>query len=759
MASVVEKNGFLFEAGNSFDELYLILKGSVRITFAGGQYTLSKGDVAGICELCSDEHFMTCQALEEVSVLAYPIADITSLGTFFRSNPDYSLLFARSAFRQINALLQSCELTRLRCGELYTACTKDYALYNVCCMRHQMSAKKLPALSELSPLMEDSPLEDWAVSYYDSFEQLLSDANDSASLTKAPSIPTGLIAGLYPDFAKLAASMETLAEYQKQILSIYINEDGNDLFSFYTDLYEKSDSGSSDFNLLQASIARMIQRLQSSPDINQELYTKRASHFQAVVKAKPAATVTEKKENSSEDSSCLEQLSDSLQTILTYSEAGEDTCSQFQELVTRYRNSDDKNASDDDSRRLRQQITSLFYELYGIIFFKAAKDTSMPLPVRMFLYFGYVDELLAGTENTAYLSRLAERISKEPHPHVFTLFDWLASILDGQREPSRNEFDEDYTKYLHNQKVAGKISAEEETEFTNDTVKKVEYELKSMLPPVNKMTSGRISTFCPIFSAHNVLKALDTSFVSSNTLMAALNYIISLDFGAYYREYVYTNDEVNIPKEFFHVEKLPDMILMPGIGTRGVMWQEIEGRRRNTSARMMLPIFYLDDLRSAVVRLTGEYRWEMCKRVQGSRWNDLTERSLTSEYFDYIQFYKKNHELSAATKEKIKTALQKSRGSFKEMFVQDYITYILFEGIGSPRLTKIARTILFTYCPFAKPVRKTLAANPIFKELMERYDIRQKQQLHKMDLLKRRVESSGCEIPKELQDELDYLNG
>ena len=175
-------------------------------------------------------------------------------------------------------------------------------------------------------------------------------------------------------------------------------------------------------------------------------------------------------------------------------------------------------------------------------------------------------------------------------------------------------------------------------------------------------------------------------------------------------------------------------------------------------SRMMLPMFYMDDLRSAIVRLTGEYRWEMCKRIQGPRWNDLSERSLTSEYFDYIQFYKKNTELSPTTKEKIKTALQKSRGSFKEMFVRDYISYILFEGTGSPRLTKIARTILFTYCPFAKPVRNTLAGNPIFKDLMERYDVRQKQHIHRIDMLKKRVENSGIDIPQELQDELDYLN-
>ena len=92
------------------------------------------------------------------------------------------------------------------------------------------------------------------------------------------------------------------------------------------------------------------------------------------------------------------------------------------------------------------------------------------------------------------------------------------------------------------------------------------------------------------------------------------------------------------------------------------------------------------------------------------------------------------------------------------MFVRDYISYILFEGTGSPRLTKPARSTLFTYCPFAKPVRNTLGGNPIFKEMMERYDARQKQQIHKIDILIKNVENSGHEVPKEIRDEWDYLN-
>ena len=49
------------------------------------------------------------------------------------------------------------------------------------------------------------------------------------------------------------------------------------------------------------------------------------------------------------------------------------------------------------------------------------------------------------------------------------------------------------------------------------------------------------------------------------------------------------------------------------------------------------------------------------------------EPSLTSEYFDYMQFYKKNTELSKDAKEKLQNSLVRAKNSFREMFVRDYI--------------------------------------------------------------------------------------
>ena len=264
-------------------------------------------------------------------------------------------------------------------------------------------------------------------------------------------------------------------------------------------------------------------------------------------------------------------------------------------------------------------------------------------------------------------------------------------------------------------------------------------------------------SFSPVFSEHNVMKELGKSLVTAEKVTKALEEIRAVDFGAFYRETLYANPDIGIQREYVNVEILPDIILMPNMGTRGVMWQEIEGRCRTTPSRMMISIFLMEDLNAIITRLTGEFRWEMCRRIQGPRWNVPSEPSLTSEYFDYIQFYKKNHELTADAKEKIKSAMQKAKNSYKEMFISDYIIWVLYEGAGSPRLNKVARAIISTYCPFSKEIRNRLGSNPMYKEMLEKYELKTSQKIHHLEAICQKIERGQASLPEELLIQKKFL--
>lgn len=199
------------------------------------------------------------------------------------------------------------------------------------------------------------------------------------------------------------------------------------------------------------------------------------------------------------------------------------------------------------------------------------------------------------------------------------------------------------------------------------------------------------------------------------------------------------------------------MILMPNVGSRASLWQEIEGKNRRTKARMLVSIFNTENTEDAMLRLFGEFRWEMCKTEQGVHWNDVTDPSLTSMYCDYLQFYKKNSALSSEQKEKLKTDLKKYSNNYKNVFVADYLSYIKFESAGSPRLNKVAREILFTFCPFGKEIREKIGDNPQYTELINHYLAHVGNQAKPITNAIAKLKKEEIPIPEELTGQLEHL--
>ena len=173
---------------------------------------------------------------------------------------------------------------------------------------------------------------------------------------------------------------------------------------------------------------------------------------------------------------------------------------------------------------------------------------------------------------------------------------------------------------------------------------------------------------------------------------------------------------------------------------------------------MAVPMFSSANNKLMFTKLAGEFRWEMCRREQGVHWNDVTVPSLTSEFSDYIQFYRKNRDISPEMREKIKAQLQSARNSAKGVFVSDYILYIEYESRGSLRLNKVSRGIIFRYCPFPKEKRESLAISaPAFKELVEKYNIKIAQKHHLMDILIQKITKAGFDVPKEISFQNGFI--
>lgn len=742
----------LIQSEQNITALHVIAKGTVRAAYPGGVFYLYKGDVIGVCDLFFDSYFISYQAEEAVSLASYPYS-VTKLSNIMHSNSDMANLIVTSLFRQFHEIFDQYELGRFDCDNFYHYLMDSYEDYLSFCIKHGFSARALPGLESLSEFVLEEDIDSWLDGYYSQLREMVT---AKPVKDQDPNFLVGLVLRASQDIHQVISVCRVLYDYKSDIANLLMNENHLDFFDLYASLLYKIGSNAEDSTSLIAALSTMMIQLESQPSIDPDMYRTRVAEYKERLSNLNEYTETQAAESSETDE--IPEIMDSLNTILTYSGVDEKTAASFRSAIRQYSKMTDKNSSDDDARKLRLNISKLFYQIYEKAFLRSVHDFSVPKVLQMFFNFGYVDEQLAGMDNAAYLYSIVDKLPTDPDKKVYSIYEWLRAIYNGQKTPSRNEFDTDYLAYVHELKMTGKISAAQEVNMQNDREKQVLYEIHNMFPSVNKITFGRISSFCTVFSEHNILKDLSSALVSAEKIQNAFTQIRSVDFSAYYRDTVYTNPDLGIGKEYISVEVLPDVILMPNIGIRGVMWQEIEGRKRTTPSRMMISIFQMEDLTNILVRLTGDFRWEMCKRIQGARWNDISDASLTSEYFDYIQFYRKNRDLSADAKDKIKLSMQKAKNSFKEMFIRDYVSWILYEGAGSPRLNKVSRGILFTYCPFAKEVRNKLKTNPLYKETMDRYDIKLNQKIHHFNNLFQKLTRMGATIPKEIQAQRNYLD-
>jgi len=757
MMKEIQQGEVIYTAGQKINAMHMIMRGTVSVTYPGGRYLLRSGDVIGLCESGYTEAYMEYCAQEKLSVLSYPFGSM-QLKELFEASNDAVKYFLSSFFRQFNEILGQYKLLKNEGESLYEYLKSLYEDYQSLCEKYGVTPGEPASYEDLMPLSLEEEIPAWISGYYSTLEQMLTvwDHNKTDC-----DFACGFLQKSCQDIHQILSLCCEMQEYQKDICGYLMNESEVDILGLMLDLYGKIVRARGpevdDAVFLRRSIDDVLHQLENREDQNAQALEERKKRVAGRM-AELEKKSLELKEKAVSEGMDVQELAGSLAKILSYAGCGAELSDSFTKHVEQFKKVSNKNGTEDDIRHLRQEITKEFNQIYISAFQNSLKNNDIPKVVKMFFEFGYVDEELAGLENARFLYETADRLPTDPEQGVYSLYEWLTAIYEERKEPGRNEFDMDYTGYLHEQKRLGKISAQQEAELLRNSSAKVLYELQNVFPSVNKMTFGRISTFCPLFSEHNVLKPLDTMLTSSTKVKEVLDGIRNKDYGAYYRETMYSQPDQGIPKEFIHVEILPDIILMPNVGTRGVMWQEIEGKRRTTPARMMTSVFQLEDLSLILIRLTGEFRWEMCKRVQGARWNDISEKSLTSEYFDYVQYYKRNQDLSPDAKDKIKTELTRAKNSFKEMFLKDYTLWILYESNGAPRLNKVARTIFFNNCPFTKPLREKLKANPLYRELADRYEVRMEQKRHRMDNICQKLRSQGKDIPEEIQREAQYLN-
>lgn len=751
----IKQGDILAKRGGSVENLWLIMDGNVRMQIGRGSVTLGKGDFIGLADVESGVYSCDYIAASEVSVRNFASRDMLYKSDFLSSKPDNCRAIALSinkiaisAFRVLNELDDTLTgLLELTKRAYSTYCEYSVALHS--------SPREIEAVEFLP--------EGGSVDFHQKtinrmhlgMNSLLAGKESGQSLAEARIIP-GYILHCSADIKELCPAIETVSDAISDCIDILLNESDDDIYGRFCNLYIRATSD----NELAAPIRKIMDEIY---DKGFELDPRIAEIRQAAAevrmsRAASGANEGKSTQDSPESADIASRLVDSMNTIMEFGKYPEDKAEILKNAVYAFRKVADPLSTDDEVKRIRKEIEDNFYILYLGVLEQYIKNKKAPVIIKMFLNFGYLDEELCGMDNACELYNIALTYEGNPSRGVYTAAEWMTAVYRKEKEPSINEFDQNYETYLKDQRKNGYLNDDQVKAMLNDRGQKLIFELQNMFRRASRICSGQVLTFCPVFCGTSLVRSIKDDLCDHNRITDAIDRIRAIDFSVFYRETMFVYSEKEGIYDMIHVEVRPDVILLPIIGNRSVMWQEIVGKDRLTPGRFIFPAVSVENLDKLMIKTLGEFRWELCKRIQGARWNDVTDASITSLYCDYLQFYRKNSELSAEQKEKIKTGLQRYKQVYKDYFVNDYSEYIRYESGGSPHLNKTARSILFMQCPFSAMIRQKLAENPIYADVYGKYRIKCGQQIHKLENIAKKLGSHGSEIPGELKREISYYN-
>ncbi|MBP3617487.1 MAG: cyclic nucleotide-binding domain-containing protein [Lachnospiraceae bacterium] len=743
----IPKGETLFGEGMSADGIFVVLKGSAVLQNSNVALPIVSGDFLGIWDMYTGSYNAECVATEDMTVYALPVKSREDLQTVLEGNKEYAGRVTATLGRFITELYAGWSAYVQAAKVLPGVIAEVYRQYCARCKAEELRAADMPGNGKSEFSVSEMP--EW-LSYY------LESAKIGAEVQKnyfscGVTVAMRHIEEQTDIIRWLFGECETQGNFLRRQGAVLMNGGADNLFFYLSNLEGK---GATEETKKTAVLLRDI--VEKKLEELAVLFKKYAGEPIETHEKKRLA----RKQNAGPAVEGEDPCNHTLEQIFSLAGVSEEMANEYTALLRRFAAMEDKTSTEDDARRLRRQLADGFYQLYESIFRKTygLAEEEIPLPIRMFLDFGFIDETLVSRSQMLELEKLElEPVTKEKDGcHIFTVREWLSWVYEGKREPSKNEFDQEYTEMLRDLRKSGQITEEEEKAKVKDYDERLHYEIQNLFRYNHRLVNGQLSIFVPFLYEELLAGGPERSFLSKATVQAAVDKLRGMDYSLFYREFLYMNKELGIEKEYKMAEVLPDIILFPTMGSKSILWQDISCRRRDTPGRFLLPMFAEVSVEDLMIRVCGRYRWELCRTVQGAAWNNIQIKSLTSEYTDYLMYYKKNRDISEERKERVKAQLQKGKNNYREVFAMDYEMWMKNEVNGAMKLNKVAREILATYCPFEAKIRAQLVQQPAFEDAMARHRRENAKKLRETELRHHALTKNGIELPQELIDTLAY---
>lgn len=758
--NAVKKGEVIFEAGEEISQIGIVLTGKVLSQGENIKMIRPQGSYLALNALENQTYNSTYTAVEDSVIFALPVQGEQTIRNIIAMNADYRAIMVSSQFRTAVELYRIKSSLSERAARLFSFAQRSYEEYKGICANFGIPAIGVEELEELQPYEETQESNEYRISYYEEAAKIPLSANKMyfSYSEEMAHFQVSEIIELVKEFREDCAEV---IEYITNLMDVMCLRSRNNLFD---DICEKAheikekDDIPNEVNMLLNGIAdemifqykELQNQTQNAPDFNVDILKNK---MEGLTSGKPHVVEAKSQEEREEDiKHDVASLSGSMDQILKFAAFNDADSEKLRTNVDHLVNAPDRMSVDDDIKKAKKTITPLVFKLYLCCYRKIREGLiHPPKAVELFMNYGMLDERLLDEEHLRFLCSIEPEVNEGPCK-VVTMMEWLDMIHDGKRDPSKSEFDEDYIENLRSLKKQGEITEKEQKALLHDMDKRVEYEVMNMQMSNSRTLYGQPSSYMPILYKEAIFGYLDKILVTRKKINESVQRLVKVDYSVFYREVIYSNTELKIINETVMKNVYPDVILFPLFGTNASMWQEIGSRNKGTPGRFCFPIMTSSNIDDMMVKMFGRFRWELCRCIQGMAWNDVKVKSLTSEYMDYIQFYRKNRDLSDEARDKVKLQIQKSRNNSRETFLIDYESWIKNEANGSMKMNKVARELLATYCPFEKEIRMRLNAQRPYEVAQARSFRNAQKKKQEFELKIKTLQKVTPEIPEEIMN-------
>lgn len=442
------------------------------------------------------------------------------------------------------------------------------------------------------------------------------------------------------------------------------------------------------------------------------------------------------------------------QKILNFSSLGDEFKEEFKTLMDSLLKIENKHDIDPAIMKLREEISVKYWQLYEDCFLKVIDSDLKGFVPGIMLHFGVLDERFITEDDLLVIDDYyAGNLFSDEGVPVMTLPYFLEKIYKSELSPSMTEMGDLFKTVLRTQEKMTKKERDGAYIFKDTPEDKIRFEIRNIAVELNKMLFGNKKKALPFLCSESLTGNLNRIFIEPDNFARTVRKYKSRDYSLFYREVLLKH---GLGSDFIQREVPPNFIFYPVYGSRAIMWQEMDGNNKNSPGRIFFPLYFGEKLLETTLTQLAYFRWELQKSIAGYNWTDPVEGGLVGIYYDYIRYFKKNHDITPEAKVRLQEFIKKTK-SDKDRFAREYALWVEFEYENKMRLNSYVRDIFYRFCPFPQKKREEMSQKPDFKIMENKFQNRRQKEIVKMKSKMIKFEKKKMKFPLELQHYIKFL--